>query len=74
MSVEQESTVSDILTNLSLPKTSATLTLRIIKSFEYRTERSLVLHNVNLEKTTVGELKESVRESALFNFSHGRAI
>ncbi|KAJ7632379.1 hypothetical protein FB45DRAFT_912301, partial [Roridomyces roridus] len=49
------------LTNSALPKTSATLTLRIIKSFEYRTERSLVLHNVNLEATTVAQLKDLAR-------------
>lgn len=61
MSAEQESDISDVLTNLALPKTSATLTLRIIKSFEYRTERSLVLHNINLETTTVGQLKEIAR-------------
>ncbi|KAI0060830.1 hypothetical protein BV25DRAFT_902551 [Artomyces pyxidatus] len=53
----------DTLTNLSLPKTSATLTLRVIKSFEFRTERSLVLHAVNLEKTTVGQLKDIAREA-----------
>jgi len=57
------SEISDVLTNLSLPKTSATLTLRIIKSFEYRTERSLVLHDINLETTTVGQLKETARET-----------
>ncbi|KAJ7191079.1 hypothetical protein GGX14DRAFT_579310 [Mycena pura] len=49
------------LSNLALPKTSATLTVRIIKSFAFRTERSLVLHNVNLETTTVGELKDKAR-------------
>lgn len=53
--------LSDTLTNLALPKTSATLTIRVIKSFEYRTERSLVLHNVNLQEVTVGELKNIVR-------------
>jgi len=46
------------LSNLALPKTAATLTVRIIKSFVFRTERSLVLHNVNLETTTVGDLKD----------------
>lgn len=60
--------VSDTLTNLALPKTSATLTIRVIKSFEYRTERSLVLHNVNLKEVTVGELKNIVRESKLLIF------
>lgn len=60
--------ISDILTNVSLPTTSATLTVRIIKSFEYRTERSLVLHNVNLEETTVGELKETARRGTISLF------
>lgn len=55
--------ISDTLTNLSKPKTSATLTLRIIKSFEYRTEKSLVLHDVDLETTTVRRLKEVAKES-----------
>jgi hypothetical protein len=57
------SEISDVLTNLSKPKTSATLTLRIIKSFEYRTEKSLVLHDINLETTTVARLKEIAKES-----------
>jgi hypothetical protein len=60
-----ETITSDVLTNLAKPKTSATLTLRIIKSFEYRTEKSLVLHDVNLEATTVGRLKEIAKESNL---------
>lgn len=58
-----EGAISDVLTNLVKPKTSATLTLRIIKSFEYRTEKSLVLHDINLEATTVGRLKEIAKES-----------
>jgi len=58
-----EHDLSDVLTNLARPKTSATLTLRIIKSFEYRTEKSLVLHDVNLETTTVGDLKHKTREA-----------
>ena len=58
-----EGGISDVLTNLSKPKASATLTLRIIKSFEYRTEKSLVLHDVNLETITVGKLKEVAKES-----------
>jgi Uncharacterized conserved protein (DUF2340) len=53
--------LSEILTNLALPKTSATITLRIIKSFEFRTERSLILRGLNLEMMTVGELKELAR-------------
>ncbi|KAE9389741.1 hypothetical protein BT96DRAFT_889908 [Gymnopus androsaceus JB14] len=54
---------SDVHTNLSRPKTSAILTIRIIKSFQYRTERSLVLHDINLEDTTVGQLKDISRQA-----------
>ncbi|KAF8582210.1 hypothetical protein K439DRAFT_167532 [Ramaria rubella] len=52
--------MSDALTNNTLPKTSATITLRVIKSFEYRTEKSLVLRNTNLEQMTIKGLKQSV--------------
>ncbi|KAI0315539.1 hypothetical protein OF83DRAFT_1131659 [Amylostereum chailletii] len=52
----------DTLTNISRPKTSAILTIRVIKSFEYRTEKSLVLRDLNLEQITVGQLKDIVRQ------------
>jgi hypothetical protein len=51
----------DTLTNLARPRTSAIITVRVIKSFEFRTERSLVLRDINLETTTVGGLKEIAR-------------
>ena len=54
--------ISDTPTNLALPRTDATLTIRVIKSFEYRTEKSLVLHHINLEEVTVGQLKDKVRQ------------
>ena len=57
--------IDDTPTNLARPKTDATLTIRVIKSFEYRTERSLILHHVNLEETTVGQLKELARQGNL---------
>ncbi|KAG6861750.1 hypothetical protein C0995_012755 [Termitomyces sp. Mi166 len=57
--------MSDALTNQSRPKSSATLTVRIIKSFQYRTERSLVLHELNLETTTVADLKNIARNAVL---------
>ncbi|CCM06097.1 uncharacterized protein FIBRA_08344 [Fibroporia radiculosa] len=63
MSSTRTDEISDVPTNLAIPKTAATLTIRIIKSFEFRTERSLVLHNVNLEQTTVGQLKEIARQA-----------
>ena len=53
----------DVLTNVARPNTSATLTIRIIKSFTFRTERSLVLHDVNLVTMTVVQLKEITKES-----------
>ncbi|PCH39569.1 hypothetical protein WOLCODRAFT_92670 [Wolfiporia cocos MD-104 SS10] len=54
--------MSSPLTNAT-PGAGATLTVRIIKSFEFRTERSLVLHAVDLGATTVGALKEMAREA-----------
>lgn len=57
--------ISHILTNEAIPRTEATITIRVIKSFEYRTQRSLVLHKLNLETTTVGALKETVRQGIL---------
>ncbi|KAG6865875.1 hypothetical protein C0991_010956 [Blastosporella zonata] len=55
--------MSDVLTNNTRPKSSATLTVRIIKSFQYRTERSLVLHNLDLEHTTVAHLKDTAQNA-----------
>ena len=51
-----------LTTNLAQPKTSATITVRVIKSFDFRTERSLVLRDINLETTTIGVLKTTVRD------------
>ena len=59
-STEAGPEISDQLTNLAVPLSAATLTIRVIKSFEYRTEKSLVLRALNLEKMTVGELKARV--------------
>ena len=55
---------SDPLTNEAIPRTHATLTIRVIKSFEFRTEKHLILRDVNCETTTVGQLKDMVREGA----------
>lgn len=58
-------TIDTTLTSAISPIASGTLTVRIIKSFEFRTERSLVLHNVNFETTTVGRLKEVAQQGTL---------
>lgn len=44
----------------------ATLTVRIIKSFRFRTERSLVVHHINLDVTTVAQLKELAKQGMTF--------
>ncbi|ORX34987.1 cytoplasm protein [Kockovaella imperatae] len=44
------------------PRTNATLTVRIVKSFEYRTFKAMVLPDLNLETLTVGQLMDLVRE------------
>ena len=61
---------SENLTNLARPTSDATITVRCIKNFEYRTCKNLVLQHVNLETCTVGDLKKLVLESNLlfYNF------
>jgi hypothetical protein len=56
----------DVLVNLAKPVTSATITVRVIKSFEYRTEKSVVLHDINLEDVTVAQLKDIVKKGTRF--------
>lgn len=56
---------SENLTNLAKPTSDATITVRCIKNFEYRTCKNLVLQHVNLETCTVGDLKKLVLESNL---------
>ncbi|KAG0636705.1 hypothetical protein HOY80DRAFT_890840 [Tuber brumale] len=59
---------SDLLTR---PVTSATLTIRVIKNFPYRTAKNLVLHNLDLTTLTSGALKERVRSEILSSTSGG---
>lgn len=57
--------MADPTTNTLHPATDATLTVRVIKSFTYRTERSAVLHHVDLTTMTVAGLKRAVLDGAL---------
>lgn len=41
---------------------SATIIVRIIKSFEYKNFRALIFHDVNLHTCTLHKLREMVRE------------
>ncbi|KAK8844613.1 hypothetical protein IAR55_006460 [Kwoniella newhampshirensis] len=45
------------------PISDATLTVRVIKSFEFRTQKSLVLQHLDLRNLTVGQLMDRVREA-----------
>jgi len=60
--------MAESLTNQARPPTNATITVRIIKSFKFRTERSLVLHNVNLTTTTAGLLKEMAKQGHYMSY------
>ncbi|KAF8321810.1 hypothetical protein DL93DRAFT_2210210 [Clavulina sp. PMI_390] len=55
----QEATLS----NEAKPLSDATITIRIIKSFTFRTEKHLILQHLDLEHTTVGQLKENARKA-----------
>lgn len=61
---------SNVETNLARPLTDAVITVRIIKSFEYRSMKALVLKHVDLTTMTVAELRQrcqmEVRTSATF--------
>lgn len=60
----------NVESNLVRPATDAIITVRIIKSFAFRSMKALVLKNVDLTTTTVDALKEmcklQVRTSASF--------
>ncbi|KAI5857005.1 hypothetical protein BZA05DRAFT_415715 [Tricharina praecox] len=43
------------------PITDATLTIRVIKNFPYRTYKNVILHHLDLTALTAGELKELVK-------------
>lgn len=49
-------------TNTLRPSTDSLITVRVVKSFAYRTCRNLVLDHLNLEETTVGDLKARCME------------
>jgi hypothetical protein len=52
------------------PSTSATLTIRIIKSFEFRTQKGLVLKGLDLGALTVGGLMVKCREGLFISYEH----
>ena len=55
------------VTNASRPLTDAVITVRIIKSFEYRSMKAYVLKNIDLTTTTVAQLEEQCRTEVKTN-------
>jgi len=49
-------------TNLLKPLSAATITVRVIKSFQYRVAKALVISDLDLTKTSVGDLKRRVNQ------------
>lgn len=56
--------MSDSLTS-SINDCSATITIRLIKSFQYRTVKSIVLHNINLHASTTATLTELLNQEII---------
>lgn len=54
--------LDDQVTYLARPLTSAVITVRVIKNFEYRTVKALVLKDVDLTRTTAAQLMARCRE------------
>lgn len=53
------------------PTTDAVLTIRVIKSFEFRTFKALILRGLDLETLTVGELLERCKNG---EYTDGRLL
>lgn len=49
-------------TNTARPLTDAVITVRIIKSFAYRSMKALVLPHIDLTSVTIEELEEKCRK------------
>lgn len=70
----------DALTNTLRPLTDCFLTVRIIKSFTFRTTKNLLLPHVDATTMTVGQLKDLCRERecragvASLEFTHPNMI
>jgi len=52
---------SDPLTNTRKPASDATITVRVIKSFEYRNAKNLVLHHLDLHQLNTDQLLQLCR-------------
>lgn len=57
-----------------MSSSSATVTVRLVRSFEYKTVRVLYFHELSLDSTTLQQLKESVEERTTPQISHNLFI
>ncbi|WOO79671.1 UPF0538 protein [Vanrija pseudolonga] len=63
MSTPPRTPPHETLATEARPVTSATITVRVIKSFPFRTTKNLVLKELDLSVTTVGHLADLCREA-----------
>lgn len=54
-------------TNVARPLTDAVITVRIIKSFEYRSMKAYVIKSIDLTTTTIAQLEEQCRKEVVSN-------
>lgn len=54
-------------TNIARPLTDAVITVRIIKSFEFRSMKAYVIKNIDLTTTTIAELEDKCRNEVRTN-------
>ncbi|GAC99707.1 cytoplasmic protein [Pseudozyma hubeiensis SY62] len=57
-------------TNNARPLTDAVITIRIIKSFEFRSMKAFVIKSIDLTSTSVAELEEKCRQEVKTNSSY----
>ncbi|CBQ68641.1 conserved hypothetical protein [Sporisorium reilianum SRZ2] len=56
-------------TNIARPLTDAVITIRIIKSFEFRSMKAYVLKSIDLTTTTIAQLEQLCRQEVKTNSS-----
>lgn len=57
-------------TNNARPLTDAVITIRIIKSFEFRSMKAFVIKSIDLTSTSVAQLEEKCRQEVKTNSSY----
>ncbi|SNX85708.1 related to Altered inheritance rate of mitochondria protein 29 [Melanopsichium pennsylvanicum] len=63
----QSDFIDNTITNVSRPLTDSVITIRIIKSFEFRSMKAFVLKHIDLTKVTIADLEEQCRQEVRTN-------